>query len=60
MKAIAKLIIVGLLGMAIAGVWNAVSEPEHSPIPAPSPTYHVIIWCTPVAVPLYQNGTDCQ
>lgn len=50
--------ITGVLAVFIIA-WNAPKDetPQWNPPPTPGV---VVNWCTPVAVPLYQNGTDCQ
>lgn len=52
--------------ISVAGVvvlfivaWNA--PKDETPHWNPPPTPEVVVnWCQPVAVPLYDNGTDCQ
>jgi len=39
---------------------NTGGDPATPPPTMPAPPEHRIVWCTPVAVPLYDNGTDCQ
>jgi len=58
MKISTALSIAGVI-LVTACAWNAGGEDTSPPQP-PSLYQEVNPLCTPVAVPLYQNGTDCE
>ncbi len=56
--AIALAIAAGLLVISTCSYSGG--NPTPPPPTMPAPTDITVRWCTPVAVPLYTNGTDCQ